>query len=290
MHRSGRCGASRTDDHQSRRERSRRDADQRAPDDRHAMPEDGRTARRFDRAACFRHGDRDGPRDEAPYFRTVLHHEGAVRDRARAHDRPRYPAQGCGGSVHVASEPGLGTEFEVVFPRAVDAEASVLAREVASDEGAMPPSPPPSRSDVLGCTGTRPPRALVIEDAHDTCELFASELTLAGFIVVRAANGEDGLERARQFEPDVIVLDLMLPGVNGFSVARAVRARERQRNVSIVAVSARSRRKPSASWRSTRVATPSSVSPWSRPRWSRRPLLLLDRRADRQGISSRNED
>jgi DNA-binding response OmpR family regulator len=85
---------------------------------------------------------------------------------------------------------------------------------------------------------SRPLRALVVEDAADSRELFASELESAGFIVARASSGEEALAQTRQFEADVIVLDLMLPGVNGFAVARAVRSSEKHRGVAILAVTA----------------------------------------------------
>jgi DNA-binding response OmpR family regulator len=65
---------------------------------------------------------------------------------------------------------------------------------------------------------------MVVEDADDTRELYASELENAGFAVARASSGESALSLAQEFDPDIIVLDLMLPGVNGFTVARAVRA------------------------------------------------------------------
>jgi DNA-binding response OmpR family regulator len=78
-------------------------------------------------------------------------------------------------------------------------------------------------------TGTRRRllRALVVEDTDDIRELYATELESAGFVVAQAGNGEIAMSLAQEFEPDVIVLDLMLPGVNGLSVARAVRAAEK---------------------------------------------------------------
>ncbi len=77
----------------------------------------------------------------------------------------------------------------------------------------------------------------MIEDAKDARELFASELELAGFVVFQAETGHEGLDKAVSFEPDIIVLDLMLPGLNGFNLARLVRAIQRDRGVVIVAVS-----------------------------------------------------
>ena len=80
-------------------------------------------------------------------------------------------------------------------------------------------------------------RALVIEDEEELRALFAHVLKSAGFTVCEAAGGEEGIDKARRFEPNLIVLDLRLPGVSGFTVARVVRALERERVVVIVAVS-----------------------------------------------------
>jgi DNA-binding response OmpR family regulator len=77
----------------------------------------------------------------------------------------------------------------------------------------------------------------VIEDAEELCELFAHELERSGFIAYRARDGQEGLEMARRLDPDAIVLDLILPTLSGFSVARSVRGLERTRNSAIVAVS-----------------------------------------------------
>jgi DNA-binding response OmpR family regulator len=84
----------------------------------------------------------------------------------------------------------------------------------------------------------RGPVVLVIEDTTDLRDLFASELVSNGFLVIDAADGETGIDKARRFEPDGIVLDLVLPGITGFDVARTLRSDERTRNAAIVAVTA----------------------------------------------------
>jgi DNA-binding response OmpR family regulator len=81
------------------------------------------------------------------------------------------------------------------------------------------------------------PRGLVVEDAAECRDLFAYELERSGFVVLTAVDGQEGLERVSVFQPDVIVLDLVLPGISGFSVARAVRSLEPSRTVVIVGVS-----------------------------------------------------
>jgi DNA-binding response OmpR family regulator len=78
---------------------------------------------------------------------------------------------------------------------------------------------------------------LVIDDDASTRACIAGELTRAGYMVAHAATGEDGLEEAMRFRPDAIVLDLMLPELSGFSVARIVRSLESLRSVPIIAVS-----------------------------------------------------
>jgi DNA-binding response OmpR family regulator len=84
----------------------------------------------------------------------------------------------------------------------------------------------------------RAKRVLVVEDDPEPREFLVSELELAGYLVLEAASGHDGLEKVRRFEPDVIVLDLMLPELSGFGLARAVRLFEPRREIAIIAVSA----------------------------------------------------
>jgi DNA-binding response OmpR family regulator len=76
---------------------------------------------------------------------------------------------------------------------------------------------------------------------EDLRALYASEFEAAGFIVVQAGAGDEALGQVRDFEPDVIVLDLALPAMNGLTVARFVRHFEEaqgRRRAAILAVSA----------------------------------------------------
>jgi len=94
------------------------------------------------------------------------------------------------------------------------------------------PSQSVSRSPRAG------PVVLVVEDASDQRDLFATELKAAGFAVLEASDGEAAIDAAVRSAPEAIVLDLMLPRVSGFNVARLLRANERTRNATIVAVTA----------------------------------------------------
>jgi DNA-binding response OmpR family regulator len=74
-----------------------------------------------------------------------------------------------------------------------------------------------------GGTPTRS-RALVVDDEAPLVQVVSGYLTRDGFDVLTAYDGESAVELAREHEPDVIVLDLMLPGIDGLEVCRRVRA------------------------------------------------------------------
>jgi len=63
-------------------------------------------------------------------------------------------------------------------------------------------------------------RLLVVEDDPNIVELLSASLRFAGFEVATANDGHEALQMARQFRPDLMVLDVMLPGIDGFDVVR----------------------------------------------------------------------
>lgn len=66
-------------------------------------------------------------------------------------------------------------------------------------------------------------RVLVADDEPLTAEMFALMLAFTGYDVTRALDGEEALERARQIKPDVVLLDVMMPGKQGPDIARELR-------------------------------------------------------------------
>ena len=68
-----------------------------------------------------------------------------------------------------------------------------------------------------------PGKVLIIEDDPDTARLVGLYLSRDGYRVISAANGQDGLHLAREAKPDLIVLDLMLPGMSGTDICRTLR-------------------------------------------------------------------
>jgi DNA-binding response OmpR family regulator len=80
---------------------------------------------------------------------------------------------------------------------------------------------------------------LVIEDDPDIRELVEYNLKREGFKVVSAADGERGLESARRAAPDLVILDLMLPGVDGVEICRRLKEDPLTRGIPVIMVTAK---------------------------------------------------
>jgi two-component system alkaline phosphatase synthesis response regulator PhoP len=80
---------------------------------------------------------------------------------------------------------------------------------------------------------------LVVEDEEDIAELIRYNLETEKYVVAVAANGEKGVEAARSRHPDLVLLDLMLPGMDGLEVCRALKADRGTADIPIIMVSAR---------------------------------------------------
>ncbi len=117
-----------------------------------------------------------------------------------------------GGTVSVRSEPGVGSTFTLRLP---------ATRATAR-------TPTPTSSDRRGA------RVLVIDDDRSSQEVVGRTLTPLGYDVFRAANGDEGLELAADLVPDVILLDVNMPGRDGWSVLAALKATPSLHRVPVV--------------------------------------------------------
>lgn len=80
-------------------------------------------------------------------------------------------------------------------------------------------------------------KILIVEDEETIRKFERINLEMEGYEVVEAASGEEGLDLARRENPDIVLLDVMLPGIDGFEVCRQLRAMERE--VGIIMVTAK---------------------------------------------------
>ncbi|HEY7400506.1 MAG TPA: response regulator [Actinomycetota bacterium] len=93
------------------------------------------------------------------------------------------------------------------------------------------PAEPPSSED--------PPHVLLVDDDPVIMRLLEVNFGLEGFRVRTATNGEDALERAAEERPDAVVLDVMMPGIDGWEVCVRMREQPGLADVPVVLLSAR---------------------------------------------------
>ena len=79
---------------------------------------------------------------------------------------------------------------------------------------------------------------LVADDEQDIRDLVSLRLEQAGYEVITAADGEEGLRAVREREPDLVVLDVKMPRMNGYEVTREIRADSQTRDIPILLLSA----------------------------------------------------
>src|SRR5213082_3933027 len=80
------------------------------------------------------------------------------------------------------------------------------------------------------------PRVLLVDDYPDAREMYAEYLEFSGFDIVQAGNGVEAIERALDSHPDVILMDLSLPVMDGWEATRRLKADERTENIPVVAL------------------------------------------------------
>jgi len=80
------------------------------------------------------------------------------------------------------------------------------------------------------------PLVLVVEDYQDTREMYAAYLQFSGFRVAEAADGMEAIEKTRELLPDIILMDLALPKMDGWEATRRLKADDRTSHIPIVAL------------------------------------------------------
>ncbi len=149
-----------------------------------------------------------------------------------------------GGRLDAHSDgPGRGSEFVVRLPRG--GEAGEGALHAASDvlpgvasSGPPGPSPWPLAEPPLAGPGAAAAgwRVLVVDDNVDAAHTLALLLEITGHVVAIAHDGLDALSQAERFRPDVVLLDIGLPRLDGHEVARRLRQQDWGRDVVLVAL------------------------------------------------------
>jgi len=132
-----------------------------------------------------------------------------------------------GGEVRAHSDgPGKGSEFTVLLPRQTGAGAAAATAAAGLAEAVEPAA--------LSAIVAR--RILVADDNCDALESLAQLLELGGHEIHKAADGVQALEAATRVRPDLVLLDIGMPGMDGYEVARRIRSQPWGREATLVAL------------------------------------------------------
>ncbi|MEZ4643806.1 MAG: response regulator [Chloroflexota bacterium] len=135
----------------------------------------------------------------------------------------RKLVQMMGGDLHVTSEPGHGSMFWFTADLASVAYQDQLDNSLSQK--------------IIGYKGARR-RALVIDDKKHNLLVLGDMLESLGLEAVLAESGEEGLAKAHQITPDIILLDLVMPGMDGYETVTEIRQQPNLQHIPVVAVSA----------------------------------------------------
>jgi PAS domain S-box-containing protein len=125
-----------------------------------------------------------------------------------------------GGTIEAHSEGvGTGSEFVVRFPALLET------------------APPDEEPERVAGSAKHSLRVLVVDDSEDTADTMGTLLEMSGHAVQVAHSGPAALEAAATFHPDVVLLDIGLPGLDGYQVAERLRANPAMADVTIIAAS-----------------------------------------------------
>ena len=144
--------------------------------------------------------------------------------------------QASKGQISIESKLGEGTTFHIIVPIINDQAAPQQTLSAATNM----PLLPHQETDLQDseCEQDESCRLIVIEDNHDIAHYIGSQFE-DHYSVSYATDGEEGFRKAVELVPDLIITDLMMPGVNGLELCRQIRSNEIVNHIPIIVVTAK---------------------------------------------------
>jgi adenylate cyclase len=148
------------------------------------------------------------------------------------------------GTIHVKSDIGFGTEFSVFFPGVVSNEQALPPAEqtsVAATELAMLDTGVTESALITDATiadGEERATVLVVDDNTDIRN-YLQVCLHSTFNILQAGDGAEGLEMAQQHLPDLIISDIMMPGMDGYQLCQTIRQDEKLKHIPVIFLTAK---------------------------------------------------
>jgi DNA-binding response OmpR family regulator len=133
-----------------------------------------------------------------------------------------------GGDITLVSEYGVGTTFTIRLPIAQQVQTNITSNDAGAGHYLSQATPDITPEQWIGSL------VLVIDDDPAVCDVLARYLNAEGFMVETTSRGDEGLRMARDLRPDIIILDVLMPGVDGWSVLTELKSDPELANIPVI--------------------------------------------------------
>ena len=139
-----------------------------------------------------------------------------------------------GGTISVESKKGKGTTFQFAIPVKdfSDEENSIFEKTNSTQKGKVP-------KKTVSHKGRKKPVILLVDDNKDNQYAVKFILEEQGYRILFASNGKQGIKKALNEKPDLILMDLMMPGIDGYKATEKIRENAEMKKTPIIAMTAK---------------------------------------------------
>ncbi|HRQ51862.1 MAG TPA: ATP-binding protein, partial [Agriterribacter sp.] len=144
-----------------------------------------------------------------------------------------------GGGLHVKSKAGEGTEFTVTLP--VQSRSAVAAGDdVAGQTAIVMHAVQDTVKEESPHRSSRKKGSILVVDDNDDIRFYIKDNLRVNYTVYEAVNGHEGWTKAQEFQPDMVISDIMMPGMNGLELCHKIKNDTRTSHIPVILLTARS--------------------------------------------------